>query len=333
MFFLTATYAVLHFLVDFTCACAMIGRFALGSAGYGYILIYNFSAFALQMPLGTLLDGTKRPDAPRLFALTGVICTFLGAFLHPALLGLGNALFHVGGGVDVIREDCGKGLKGRALGVFVAPGAMGLFFGTLEARSTGFLLAAGAAAALFARRLFRLRPPPVSCPSGSGGKDLWIPGICCFLVVALRSYVGMAVVFSWKTGFWLPFLAVCAVVLGKMAGGFAAARFGTKATVLISLGLAGGCYLLCDAPVFGLAALFFFNMSMPVTLYQLWLRMPAMPGLAFGALTFALFLGFVPVYLGLPVPVSPGMLGALGSAVSLGLLWPVCREVNAWTGC
>ena len=46
-------YALLHFFVDGICAWAMLGRL---DADFGGILLYNFCAFAMQLPLGAVLD-------------------------------------------------------------------------------------------------------------------------------------------------------------------------------------------------------------------------------------------------------------------------------------
>ena len=99
---MTGLYAAVHFLVDGICAWAMLGRLGGGWTGF---LVYNFCAFALQLPLGAVLDRLEDRRWPMQFAALGCCLTAAGAFCHPAVLGLGNALFHVGGGVDVIR-DC-----------------------------------------------------------------------------------------------------------------------------------------------------------------------------------------------------------------------------------
>ena len=123
---MTGLYAAIHFLVDGICAWAMLGR--LGG-DYGGLLVYNFCAFALQLPLGAVLVRRGGRMMPLCFAAVGCALTILGALSHPAVLGLGNALFHVGGGVDVIRD----GGKCEKLGIFVAPGALGLYLGGLLA--------------------------------------------------------------------------------------------------------------------------------------------------------------------------------------------------------
>jgi len=70
--------------------------------------------------------------------------------------------------------------------------------------------------------------------------------------------------------------------------------------------------------------IFFFNMTMPITLYLLVCKWKTMPGFSFGLLTFGLFLGFLPVYLGLNFQISGRIIGILGSVVSLLLLFVFC---------
>ena len=355
---MTALYSILHFLVDGVCALAMFGTFATRENWYVNILVYNFCAFALQMPLGVVLDGLceKRSNGkallPYLYAVAGVVLTLTGAFLHPVVLGLGNALFHLGGGVSTIQEDTAKGRRGRGLGVFVAPGALGLYIGTLLGKSgeialwsivlpVGVVMVSGL---LFGRKhLLKtvtvdgkvtehlLSSDRESLTPATRGQEnetaqngrssaLGLAAGCLFVVI-LRSYIGMAVSFSWKTTVLAGTLAVCAVVLGKVAGGFAAAAFGIRRTMVISLGAAAVCYLLSGNMAAGIMALFLFNMTMPITLYLLISRFRELPGFAFGLLTFGIFLGLMPVYLELVLPLDDKLVGCLGSVISLAILW------------
>lgn len=336
----TAVLSVMHFLVDFLCAWAMFGSFLAEEQGYLNILIYNLCAFALQMPLGTALDlagsrvsGKLRQYLGIIWTGAGVALTVLGALTHPAVLGLGNALFHVGGGLDVIREDSAKERKGRNLGIFVAPGALGLYLGTRLGKTNAGMLTLPVLAVLLVLLLGVLlrqnRCMPAREVTAQGKtKGVGTVALCCFAVVILRSWVGLAVSFDWKAEPGLGLMTVLCVVLGKMLGGFAAARFGTAGTVRWSLVLAAVCYLLGEHPAFGLAALLLFNMSMPVTLYLLAQELPAMPGFSFGLLTFGLFLGFLPVYGGVELPVPETWFGATGSLFSLLLLMPAGKAVR-----
>lgn len=335
---MTAIYSILHFLVDGVCAFAMFGYYATQRNWYLNVLLYNFCAFAMQMPLGVVLDGLngrerlQKYNPSFCFAVLGVILTLTGAFTHPVVLGLGNALFHLGGGVGTIQEDAAKSRQGRGLGVFVAPGALGLYIGTKFAKnSTPFGWAGLIPVGVFMfcclicgmqmlRRGDIVLHRKQITPESRGNSSLWlIAG--CMSVVILRSYIGMAVGFSWKTTLLAATAAVLAVVLGKVAGGFAAAGFGTRRTVVASLGLAAVCYLFSGNIFAGVLALFFFNMTMPVTLYLLVQKLKGLPGFAFGLLTFGLFLGFLPVYLDIKLPVDGRLVGCVGSLVSLAILW------------
>lgn len=357
---MTALYSILHFLVDGVCAFAMFGYFATQENWYLNILLYNFFAFAMQMPLGVVLDGLngdknlQKSQPSFVFAVVGVVLTLVGALTHPIVLGLGNALFHLGGGVGTIHEDEAKGWRGRGLGVFVAPGALGLYIGTQLAKSgiqSGWMwmIAIGVVMLLcLAWGVQVLRKPSAEriqdvVYSGQYGEEanqkrelsevksdkfIWVLLPACLMVVILRSYIGMAVSFSWKTTLFAGIIAVLAVVLGKVAGGFVAASIGIRRTVVVSLGLASICYLLSDHMIAGVAALFLFNMTMPITLYLLVQRLKRLPGFAFGALTFGLFLGFLPVYFGVKLPVSGCIIGCVGSLVSLLLLWLCVRPTG-----
>ena len=333
----TVILALMHFLVDLICAWAMFGRFRGGDSWYLDLLVYNFCAFALQMPLGTLLDLLRsradekmRPYLPLLWTGLGVLLTAAGTRIHPAVLGLGNALFHVGGGMDVILEDFAKGKRGRDLGLFVAPGAIGLYLGTCIARGGPdpwvLITPVVLTVVLFWRR--RQEPSERAATVPQTGGNALLVSLCCFAVVILRSWVGMSVSFSWKTGAVWPWLAVAAVALGKLSGGLLSARFGIQRTVAVSLLLAAACYILGEIPGFGLTALVLFNMSMPVTLYLLAENLHELPGFSFGLLTFGLFLGFLPVYAGVELPLSGTAFGAVASVASLLLLTLAERAVR-----
>ena len=124
----TLLYALAHFAVDFGCAFAMFSACSTGPLGF---LLYNFCAFAMQMPMGILADLLGKN---RRFALLGTILVALICCLPSfglvgcILLGLGNGLFHIGGGLDVLNLS---GRRAAPLGVFVSPGAYGIYLGTI----------------------------------------------------------------------------------------------------------------------------------------------------------------------------------------------------------
>lgn len=335
MGYVTALYSILHMFVDGVCAFAMFGTFLEREQGYFYVLVYNFCAFALQMPFGAAMDLLHAKSGKHLSlaaAGMGVVLTLLGAVTHPVILGLGNALFHVGGGVGTIHEDDRKSWRGRGLGVFVAPGALGLYLGMQLAENGAgmeWLFGAGLIMAIVwagtAYGVWRGGKQPVTAGAlgaaqgGLSGSSIFLAA-CMFLVVVLRSYIGMAVTFPWRTTAFAAAISTLAVVLGKAAGGFVAAEFGFWKTAVVSLSAAAVLYLISGFMPAGAAALFLFNMTMPLTLYLLIRKLPQLPGFSFGFLTFGLFLGFLPEYFELPTFQNNSIIGCVGSVISLLIL-------------
>lgn len=349
-----------------------------------FLILYNFCAFALQMPFGVILDmlqirleqrahfyiklqldqadampenknwlatkdffaiENKKQMLCLIIVAVGLLFTILGTVTHPVILGIGNALFHIGGGVGTIHEDTAKNWNGKGLGVFVAPGALGLYLGTIAGkngiRNSLLWIMCALLAGLFVALLYLWNR------SINGKKNKQIKGyellpkqmqlkemqlkemqlkqtlclaVCCVLVVILRSYIGVAVVFPWKTTALSGLLAVLAIVLGKMAGGIIGAKYGFWKTTIISLLFAAICYIGSAWMLMGIAALLLFNMTMPITLYLLVSKLPQLSGFCFGLLTFALFLGFLPEYFGLHAIVNGNIIGSVGSIISLLLL-------------
>lgn len=302
-------YGVAHFLVDFGCALLLLGRICPDWNPGEAILLYNLFAFAVQMPIGLLADRLGRCE---LFASAGCLLVLFGWALPPGLAavaaaGLGNAAFHVGGGLNTLNEG---GRKAGPLGLFVSPGAFGVYLGGVlafyrhqeEAAAEALMpevllplaicLALAAAAAVLWRFGRGADNEPLALPRGDF--RLWGAAVCLLAVVIFRSLLGLGADLPWKAD--CGWLAVCAVAGGKAAGGYLADRFGMLPTALASLCLSALCFLGSSHPAAGLGALFLFNMTMPLTLWAMARLFPGMKGFSFGLLTFGLFLGFLPVY-------------------------------------
>ena len=327
---LLGLYSLAHFWVDLSCALLVFRTMAGGTDFALCLLLYNFCAFALQMPLGLLADRLDRNGAVSAAgcALTALAYLLPGPLPAAVTAGVGNALFHLGGGIDVLNHSRERAW---ALGVFVSPGALGLFLGTLWGRGTaaglwlapaGLLLLGGVILWLCRRTFGSLRSgnPPVDLKAANGA---WVL-LPLFLVVVLRSYMGMNQAFPWKGGWALPL--TLALVLGKTAGGFAMDRLGAEKASAVSLGLAAALYLASALPLPGMLAVFLFNMTMPVTLWAAARAVPGAKGFTFGLLTFALFLGFLPSWLGWPSLLGGSGSYALVAVLSLLLLWLPLRK-------
>jgi FSR family fosmidomycin resistance protein-like MFS transporter len=323
---MVSVYSIAHFLVDFACAFLMFHSVTGTPDGYLCVLLYNFCAFAMQMPLGIIADKLNRNY---LFAVIG--CALVGlayglAFIPVAavlVVGIGNAMFHIGGGIDVLNMS---EKKLGALGIFVSPGAFGIYYGTVFGKGNGFpaiiipltlIITAGLIFILHKAQRGTYPKNAIFSLDGVNSRGIFITVACLFLVVCLRSFVGLSLSFPWKsTGYWGT-VVVCAVVFGKTIGGFAADRFGLSKTSLFSLGIAALLFLLPQIPIAGVTAILLFNMTMPITLWAVAKIFPNAKGFSFGLLTFGLFLGFLPVYLGITVSLSVSWIFTLIAAVSL----------------
>ncbi len=328
---LLAIYSVGHFTVDLACAFLMFSLPSSGTDRLLELILYNFCAFALQMPVGLIAD---RLDRNGLVAVIGSCLTLIAFILIPiplacvVILGLGNCFYHVGGGVDVLNFS---EKKQWMLGVFVSPGAIGLFIGTVLANSRavsplvcGLILLGISCAIILSLNCTH----PLRALSGNACFDIKpkakapiLAFICLFTVVILRSYVGMTLYMPWKSEIPLLVISVLGLAFGKTAGGFLADRVGEMRTAIASLALSSVLFLFSSNAVCGLLSIFLFNMTMPLTLFAMARIFPNARGFSFGCLTFALFLGCVPELLSLPTPFfGKAWFYAIEAAVSLLLL-------------
>lgn len=337
----TALLSLVHAVVDLACAALFFAALKGENLWLGMVL-YNACAFLCQLPMGILADRLNRN---LLFGAIGCALVAVGCFLRSmpilaiVVAGLGNGAFHVGGGIEVLN---GSEEKAGPLGVFVSPGAIGLYFGkffssfftSIPLLLPAVLLLSGGAMLLVGKTEFK---------NGSGNAPLSVKTPKCggvllallFLVVALRSLMGTTAAFS--TGnllsalppVWAGLVPVLCLAGGKAAGGFAADRFKTIPTAIVSLGVCAVLLFFPLHPGMALCALFLFNMSMPLTLFasaKLW---RGAKGGAFGLLTAALYIGIVPYFLGVSLPASPALFGALaavsGVLLVIGLKEGQCR--------
>ena len=312
---------VAHFLVDLTCT-ACLGRLS-SRLSYDSIIacaiLYNALAFAFQLPIGALADFL---GITRILAAGGCLLVALGAlFPQPLplclLIGLGNACFHVGAGREALQ------LGGAApVGRFVAPGALGIFFGP---RLAGFPLLRLLLPMLLVLSGLSLLPRQKERTAAAAGSCRFpLPAaLCMFLTVLLRSYIGTVLRYPLLSGFgWALGFSLC-IFGGKFLGGILADRFGffrsslctqTAATVLLTLSL--------FYPPLALPGILFFNTTMAVTAAALHRSFPRFPGTMFGLTTLALFLGVLPRLLGWENPLftwwGVGLLCLVSTALFLG---------------
>ncbi len=300
-------YGIGHAVVDAACAgvlFSILNEQGVSVTVMAYLfLIYNLLAFGLQLILGFVVDILK---APRLAALLGIIITGISTVIFLPLpvaavifAGVGNALFHVGGGIISLNLTP---RKATAPGIFVAPGALGLMAGILLGKSGHFTAWPFLLVMAVLSVIIFLVPKPAMYRQESKSAESrefkfeYILYLVLF-VIAIRSLGGLAIVFPWKSDVNLLVMLTLCVALGKGLGGFAADRFGWTPIAVGSLAISIPLLILgVNIPVIGMMGMLLFNITMPVTLTMVSNMIPGRPGTAFGLTCLALVLGILPAF-------------------------------------
>jgi len=340
-------YGIAHFLVDAACIgmlFSLVHRQVFSPTVMTYLFIlYNLLAFGSQVIFGFIIDTLK---TPHLSALLGLILTGISTLILPPLpvvavviAGIGNALFHIGGGIISLNLTPHKA---TAPGIFVAPGALGVLVGTLLGKNGNFtvwpflLAMAVAGVSIFLIPQPALYQKQTETAPQQVFKIEYIIYLVLF-VVAIRSLVGFAIVFPWKSDINLLVILTFAVVLGKGLGGWLADRFGWTLIAVGSL-IASIPLLTLGAaiPACGMIGMFLFNITMPVTLTMMSNMLPGKPGTAFGLTCAALFLGTLPAFTTLQTLLNNVVLidiaiGISALALYLGLRYYYKRDVEKET--
>ncbi len=299
-----------HALVDCTSGY-LIFRY-LGTSALGYptilalVVLYNTLAFGGQIPAGAVAD---RTGAYREAAMLGALLAATSLVLAPwtaiagvVVVGIGNALFHVGAGAHVLAVSRNRSTES---GVFVGPGAVGLAAGILmgsqRVEARWVIVALLAASVLLLPRLVdpSARGRQTSSLPQPQSRALLVALVCASMLVGsvtVRALVGGAVSGSWRgVSTEVMVLLALAACGGKMLGGFVSDRLGwattSVAALLISAPLVSA---LVRTPVAAVLGMLIFQMTMPVTLKAIHHILPTRPGLAFGVPCLALLLGALP---------------------------------------
>lgn len=300
-----------HFLVDFTCAYVVLSRLHEASSAAQILIIYNFMAFAMQMPFGIVADAY--PDIK--WSFIGVLCVLASLFPFPLLLsvlliGTGNSLYHLGEGKPILDHMHGS----SALGIFVAPGAFGITFGTLlKDKAMPYLIPIACALAVLAVLIWFRKYEGTADEAHPTSSFPLVTGL--FIVVIIRSFAGFSWQIPWSAEHVV--LMTCGVVLGKMLGGVLADAIGSKKAAFISLGISFLLFIQADWMPAGWLSVLFFNMTMPICLKQMTLELKNQSGFAFGLLTFALFLGYIPSTLGISTVSAPVTLFLIAVSIAM----------------
>jgi len=301
-------YGITHAAIDATCAALIFSIPAIQSTSapdfFWLVILYNILAFGLQSILGLITDYFQ---SPKLVAFLGCVLTIISVaifsiepVLAVILVGIANALFHVGAGSISLNLTP---RKATAPGIFVAPGVIGILVGTLIGK-TGSYVAWQFILLLVVLAVFIwfVKPPNIDYSRRSVEQKNTVNyfGAILFLVllsISVRSLVGAVLVFPWKSEMILLIILTAAVVLGKSMGGILADKFGWMRIGIGSLLLSIPLLVFgANTPLLAIVGIFLFNITMPITLVVLSNILPGRPAYAFGLTCLALIFGVLPVF-------------------------------------
>lgn len=320
-------YSICHFIVDFVCVIFVIGKLVpLASTVENAIMaavVYNFFAFAFQVPLGYLLDKFKTYKYVAIigFGLIGVcyLINIKNIMILAAIVGIGNALFHLEGGVNAYALSKGKAFLN---GLFVAPGALGVFLGTMFNSELIVSYIPMALITIAIMILFLVQAQDVNGElnkiktNNFSVKSGLIIAILIGVSIIVRSIGGSAIVYTWKTGFALGFLYTLAVVFGKAFGGLIADKFGLFKVAGISLILSAICLVLGhNYHILAYVGIFLFNIPMSITLIILENALTKKIACAVGLNTMFLFIGYLICFIDITIDNNYVLVGSILLAV------------------
>ena len=332
--------------MDFSCAFLLFRLVRIGAISADHVvftfLLYNCLAFGLEFLIGLFFN----PRTARFAAFCGEILLIIGLCLGVAiandfhfnggifgsspivsffsavkkcvcggiptfacvLVGVGNAFFHVGGGIDTLTRNRGKNWRS---GVFISTGALGLALGMRYGDSPElggtfasllFLTTVIATAIWFIckRTDFDLEPcyekkRKVVFSENAVDKESYWGLIAILFVVFSRSIVGFAAPEIWNVRDLPEFpgisLAVAAF-LGKFFGGFGAefsnARFCGVFAAIAAIPL----LCLTSNPILFWVGVLLLNSTTAITLTSAARICGNFVGFAFGLTTLALLGGY-----------------------------------------
>jgi len=303
-----ALLGLVHAVVDAATVTAVMRAAHLGpitpEQAFALVVGYDVIAFGSQVVLGWATD---RFSTPKLAIVVGLVLSLVALGFSPLnaigtmlFAGIGNALFHLGAGAQVLRG----GLKRAApAGIFVAPGTLGLGFGLYYGSRypTGtvwpLLLLLGVALWLVIRHNPQGEPSAVNPAVVARSARLPHTRLALALLlvsVAVRSLVGLSAARGYARTELLLIGIPLVAFAGKSLGGYIADRLGWIETSIAALLLSLAPIALHASTAWLLIGLFTFQLTMPVTLTAVARLLPDRLATAFGWTCLALLIGALP---------------------------------------
>lgn len=290
----------------------VLGSFAINTNNTAdvswWILLYNVLAFGGQAPLAMLAD---RFNYNKAYIFAATLCNAIGLLLFmqiPMLavvfLGLGSAIIHIAGGTIALLANP---QQAGTLGLFTAPGVLGLAFGGLMAFlnvNISWVLLLGTFLSAVIAFCLPSRPkqmvPKLSEQGALLDKHDWVM-MLLLLVIAMRSAIWNTFQLIHQGDYHLLLYLAVAAMGGKLFGGFAADKIGWKNYALAALLLAAPLLTLGGRkPVLLALGIGLLQSVTPLALAAMGRSLPHRPALATGlTLGLAIALGGVPMFFGL----------------------------------
>ena len=289
-------FTFLHPVVDALSASVLW----IGATGITSFIVYNFCSFALQLPLGIVLDIWPQMLKEALIVglvllVGGGLSALCGVATLPVICTccVGNALFHLAAGKLILDRTDGRS---GPVACFISTGALGLLVAKMFAVPYSAVLIpvlattllAGGSAAMrlvqFAgRHPYRFhRLPAVN----------WCMMVVLFVLVIGRSWVVLS---NGTIGSAVSLLLIGALVslAGQVAGGSLADRVGRAP--IVTLSLAGSLLLYLgiglETPIVWFAILFLAQMATGPVLSLITSSLDKASGTSFGLNCLGLFVG------------------------------------------
>lgn len=320
---LISIYSICHFIVDFVCAIFILGKLPYiahtNSEFITSVIIYNFFAFAFQVPLGYFLDKFKFYKYVSIIGMCLIgICyliDFNNTIILSSIVGIGNALFHLEGGTNIYTLSKKKAFLN---GLFVAPGALGIFLGTTFHKDLIFTYIPISLIIISVILLFLIQKQDIKKNLEENQKNSFNNSTIAIIVILIgisiivRSIGGSAIVYTWKSGFTLGFIYAISIVVGKSFGGLFADKFGFLKVSLISL-IGSAVFLILGYKynVFAYIGILLFNIPMSITLTILENTLSKKIACAVGFNTMFLFIGYVICFIDITINNNYILIGSI----------------------
>lgn len=275
------------------------------------VILYNTLAFGGQVPAGMLVDRLGRPRLVLVLSLCLVAAALvlfpMAPMLSIAMAGVAGAFFHVSGGMLALLAYPGSTV---GAGLFAAPGVMGLALGGYMAwGNVPALMLLAAMVTIVGTLILILEFPrgdaallPASAPETLAWHDVFM--LVLLLAIALRSAVWNVFELIHSAEHGLLLALGLAAMLGKVAGGFLAARLGWRRYAVVALAVASPLLTLGGAnPWTLLPGIFLLQSATPAAVLGMYRLMPRLPATAIGmCFGLAIAIGGIPALLGWQPP-------------------------------